>query len=268
MLKQRIITGVALALITILGVMLLPSAAIAIVFAVVFGLAAWEWSLLTSQRSPMLRGLYVLMVLLAFAIVWVLKFTVLSKMLLLLALFLWASICFVLFQYRSDPNRPPRQQLPLALLGPFILSAAFIATYALHQSSPLWLLYAFALTALADVGAYFAGKKFGKNKLSPHLSPGKTREGWIGGMLVAVVFALIVSPLLSLTLMQSMLLIFLSVIMSSVSVVGDLFFSMLKRESGVKDSGNILPGHGGVLDRLDSHIAVLPLFYIGLSWIL
>jgi len=268
MLKQRVITGLVLALVAISGVYLLPSGMVAVCFAVVLMLAAWEWSRLTSQTSTMLRGLYVIMVTLSLLLIWFLRFTSLGNILLVVAMFLWFSIFFALFRYRPTGSDEPRHQNFLALLGPPVLGAAFLAIFGLHQLSPWWLLYALALTAIADIGAYFAGKNFGKEQLSPNLSPGKTREGVLGGMLSVLVLAILVCFFVSLSFFETLLFLILSVLMSVVSVVGDLFFSMLKRESGVKDSGNILPGHGGVLDRLDSHIAVLPLFYIGLGWIL
>ena len=166
-----------------------------------------------------------------------------------------------------DSDTPPREQTLLAAAAPLLLSAAFVAAVGLHQLSPAWLLYALTMTAVADIGAYFVGKQFGEKKLSPHLSPGKTREGLFGGMLAVLIIALFASLLLPVPGSSALSFILLSVLMSLVSVLGDLFFSMLKRESGHKDSGNILPGHGGVLDRLDSHIAVLPIFYAGLQWI-
>lgn len=269
MLKQRIITGLTLAVVAIVGVSFFPSGWVALFFALVLAMAAWEWSLLVSQKSLLLRGLYVAMVLLVFLLVWLLKFTLFSKGILLLAWFLWASIFFALWHYRPrQEGVAPRHQTILGLLGPVILGAALLSVFGLHQQSPAWLLYVLALTAFADIGAYFAGKSFGRRKLSPHLSPGKTQEGALGGVAAAFLLAIITALFFSLSLGQAIAFIFLSVAMSIVSVTGDLFFSMLKRESGVKDSGNILPGHGGVLDRLDSHIAVLPLFYVGLSWIL
>jgi len=159
MLKQRIITGLTLAGVTIVGVSILSPSWVALFFAVVFAMAAWEWSLLTSQRSLMLRGLYVLMVCLAFLLMWLLRFTVLSQVLLLVAWFLWASIFFFLYRYRPRAHgTEPRQQMLLGLLGPIILSAALLSVYALHDRSPAWLLYVLALTAFADIGAYFAGK--------------------------------------------------------------------------------------------------------------
>lgn len=269
MLKQRIITGLSLAGLAAVVVWYLPSTWVVTIFLVTGVIAAWELSLLTSQKSLLLRILYVLMMLLTFLLVWLLKYTAIGQGLLLMALFLWASIVFALIRYqpRAD-DAEPRQQILLAALGPIILSAALLSIYGLHQQSPGWLVYIFALTAFADIGAYFAGKNFGSRKLSPQLSPNKTQEGVLGGMAAAFVFAIVGSWYFSLPFGQALAFILLSVLMSTVSVVGDLFFSMLKRESGVKDSGNILPGHGGVLDRLDSHIAVLPVFFIGLGWII
>jgi phosphatidate cytidylyltransferase len=123
------------------------------------------------------------------------------------------------------------------------------------------------VVAFADIGAYFSGRQFGRHKLAPEVSPGKTWEGFWGGMLAS---SLICGGILVLMGRFNSGWIFIMVLLVSVSVVGDLFESVLKRQRGVKDSGSLLPGHGGVLDRIDSAVAVLPWFaliliYAGLS---
>ncbi len=152
----------------------------------------------------------------------------------------------------------------LALLGVVILSAAITAMFYLWQHSPWWLLYVFVLVWCADSGAYFVGRKLGKRKLSPRVSPNKSMEGLAGGLVTGLVVVLLISVfklhLSGLTLLAFTLLSAMTIL---VSVLGDLFESMLKRQAGVKDSGNILPGHGGILDRIDSLLAAVPIFALG-----
>jgi len=138
--------------------------------------------------------------------------------------------------------------------------------HALYQGSE-WLLYSLSLVWVADTGAYFSGKKFGKHKLAPNISPGKTKEGLLGALISTSLYSLMASFYFSLDTEHSAMLILLSIILTFISVSGDLYFSFLKREAGVKDSGNILPGHGGILDRIDSVLAAMPVFIAGYSWL-
>jgi len=124
----------------------------------------------------------------------------------------------------------------------------------------LWLLIVWA----ADTGAYFAGKTFGKNKLAPRISPGKTREGLLGGLITAPLIALLAASLMPISNIYPARLVLLSLVTALVSVGGDLLISLHKRTSGFKDSSNLLPGHGGILDRVDSLIASAPFFALGL----
>ena len=132
--------------------------------------------------------------------------------------------------------------------------------------NPEYVLYVVLLSIMADTAAYFSGKRFGKNKLAPELSPGKTREGLLGGLVGVGMLALLASWYFKLDVMAAVYFLLLSLVAGLISVVGDLFISMIKRESGSKDSGRILPGHGGILDRIDSHIATAPIFTLGLMW--
>ena len=136
--------------------------------------------------------------------------------------------------------------------------------YALDNYHGLFLLlYAFVLVWAADSGAYFAGRAFGKHKLAPKVSPGKTWEGVVGGLCTAAILAFIFMYFFEATLLGQRSVsgfVLLSVATVAISVLGDLTESMFKRESGIKDSSQLIPGHGGVLDRIDSLTAAVPFF--------
>jgi phosphatidate cytidylyltransferase len=148
--------------------------------------------------------------------------------------------------------------------GALIIVPAWLALDSLYLRSPELLLFALLIVWIADIGAYFAGKAFGKVKLAPKISPGKTWEGVIGGLCAVVALSVAGSMVLALDI--AVLLPF-SVAVGMLSIVGDLTVSMFKRSAGVKDSGSLFPGHGGILDRIDSVSAAVPLFAFGLHWI-
>ncbi|WP_410209195.1 phosphatidate cytidylyltransferase [Aquirhabdus sp.] len=151
----------------------------------------------------------------------------------------------------------------LPQIGILLLIATTLAIYSLWSDSPWWLMYLFALVWVADSGAYFTGKFFGKHKLIPDVSPNKTVEGLIGGLALACVVVFAVAYDRQLVGLHLVGFIVLSVITMLASVLGDLFESLLKRKANIKDSGTLLPGHGGVLDRIDSLLAAAPIFAFG-----
>ncbi len=154
---------------------------------------------------------------------------------------------------------------PLELIGAVLLISAVVAIYAIWEKSAWWLMYLFLLVWGADSGAYFVGRVLGKHKLAPNVSPAKSIEGLIGGLLTTTAIVLVVA-FVQLDLSTEALVAFigLSLVTVLASVQGDLFESMVKRKAGIKDSGTILPGHGGVLDRIDSVLAAAPVFALGL----
>ena len=177
---------------------------------------------------------------------------------------LWLLISIGLCFYRHNGNWPLLARMLLLGIG---LDLVWICAHGLIYLQlvygPLMLFYLLSLVWLADIGAYFCGKRFGRNKLAPAISPGKTREGLAGGLLTNVPWMLLVywyTDGWGLALVPFLL---IGIVTSLVSVVGDLFESVLKREAGVKDSSRLLPGHGGVLDRVDSVIAATPIFLCG-----
>ena len=143
-----------------------------------------------------------------------------------------------------------------------VLIPAWLALVRLHAQGPALMLFLLLLVVAADIGAYFAGRHFGRNKLAPRVSPGKTWEGVMGGVVGAAVVALVG---VSIFHVSAAPFIGLSLVTVLASVVGDLTESLFKRHAGVKDSGSLLPGHGGVLDRVDSVTAAAPIFLVGLE---
>jgi phosphatidate cytidylyltransferase len=158
----------------------------------------------------------------------------------------------------------PAARGPLALLlGWLLLLPTFLALIYLRQQGTAVLLAALAIAIVADSAAYFAGRAFGRNKLAPRISPGKTWEGAVGGALGVALYAFLLPTVGALdiaVLLPALLILF------ALSVLGDLYESWIKRQAGIKDSGTLLPGHGGVLDRIDSQLAVLPV--AALMWML
>jgi phosphatidate cytidylyltransferase len=144
-----------------------------------------------------------------------------------------------------------------------LLISSTLAIYNLWEKSPWWLMYLFALVWVADSGAYFAGKAFGKHKLIPDVSPNKTIEGLLGGLLLTTCVIVSVAYYRNLADNNLISFILLSMLVVLASVLGDLFESLLKRKANIKDSGTLLPGHGGVLDRIDSLLAAAPIFAFG-----
>jgi phosphatidate cytidylyltransferase len=271
MLKQRVITAVVLAAVLIAALAWLPPAALAWLFGAVVAVALWEWSRLAGLRAPAWRGAYCTAGLLL--LFWLADFTGLPASVahaervrdLLMGAVLWWTVA--LLWVKGYPGSaalwgagPMRMLMGLTTLLPAWLALMLLRA----QPHGQWLiLFLVALVAAADIGAYFVGRAFGRHKLAPRVSPGKSLEGLAGGICAALLFALLVWWLAAPSLALSALLpIVLFTVLSS--VLGDLVESMIKRHCGVKDSGSLLPGHGGVLDRLDSLSAAAPVFALGL----
>jgi len=178
----------------------------------------------------------------------------------------WLTITgFMLFyQFSGKWSLPVRMlQLVLAVSLLWICGHGLVFIHQ-HFQHGGWMLYVLTLVWVADIGAYFSGRKFGKHKLAPGISPGKTWEGVAGGAILNVLWILIVFQISDGWYINLWQFILIGLAASLISVVGDLYVSILKREAAVKDSGKLLPGHGGVLDRIDSIIAATPVFLTGL----
>ena len=179
----------------------------------------------------------------------------------LIALPIWLVVISWVRRFPQDDSWYRGALLPL---GGILIVSAVTAIFYLWSCSPWWLLYVFLLVWGADSGAYFVGRKFGKHKLAPEVSPNKSREGLYGGLLTSFLIMVAVAYYLNFPLPLATGFIILSLLTVVASVYGDLFESMVKRRAGIKDSGTILPGHGGILDRVDSLLSAMPLFAAGM----
>lgn len=263
-LKQRVVTGFILVVCAILGVLLLPNIWFAVFsLVVIITLGGLEWGKLVSL-SGQARSVFVVsllgLALLAFV------FAEFRWVIIVSGVLWWAAILVLLAIYEQGTELYKANKWLLRVSAFLVLVPAWLALITLHEKSPQLVLYLIFLVAIADSGAYFTGKAFGKTKLAPELSPGKTREGALGGLVGATLWSILGALYFSLSSQDFIYFILLSMTVAMLSVAGDLFESLIKREAGQKDSGTILPGHGGILDRVDGLIAALPLFALGIYW--
>ncbi|MDP2523564.1 phosphatidate cytidylyltransferase [Neptunomonas phycophila] len=264
MLKKRIATAVVLAPLALAGVFLLPLQGFAIFLAVILLLAAYEWGPLSGLLTTLSRYSFCAIVLVAVACLMVFPIGDLYQAILASSLALW----FVAIYWIMRFPQPGAWSLPImrAIIGLVFLVATWIALVGLKSSErgDAWILLLFLIVWGADTGAYFAGKRWGKTKLAPNVSPGKTREGMLGGLAIVALVCAVFAQWNELSFSSMVYLMILGVVTAAMSVMGDLFESLLKRNAGLKDSGTLLPGHGGILDRIDSLLAAAPFFYLGL----
>ena len=273
MLRQRVITGLIIVAGFFAALAFVPLPGLAIIFGVIVTLGAWEWARLAGFTSQFSRVLFALVLggcLVAFYHYCNLGGPAAEKD--VRPVFglacLWWSVALLWVKGYPASAVLWRSVSVRSLMGLVILAPAWVsAIYLLSLSRGGMLMVAMVLVvAVADIGAYFSGKAFGRHKLAQHVSPAKTWEGFWGGVLACLALAVIAWYLLPAQMEHIGLGSVITVVLVTgvASVVGDLTVSMVKRESGVKDSGNLLPGHGGVLDRLDSLCAAAPVFALGL----
>src|SRR5699024_2073359 len=266
MLKHRVMTAVVLFVIVLAALFGLGRQGFAIAAAVFFLAAGWEWSawigrLTTPQRGAWLAGLALLM--------WAIEAWQLTIVLTALP-WLWLVLIYWVVRYPNSTQTWSGVPV-MAVLGWFLLAPAWAAVVhikaegALGLAGPWALLFVLLWVWAADTGAYFAGRTWGKRKLGSNVSPGKTVEGLLGGVVLAVLVVLVVAALWIPASVPRFSLILVALLTIFVSVFGDLFESMVKRLRGVKDSGTMLPGHGGMLDRIDSLTAALPIAVAAMS---
>ena len=264
MLKQRIITALILLPIALCGFFLLEGSAFALFIGLVVTLGGWEWARLAGFNDQSMRIAYAAVVALMLFVMhllpglapWVLGASVLW----------WGIATYLVLTYPRSSDHWAGAACKL-VIGLLILLPAWQGLVLIKQE-PLgnWLIMAvMVLVWGADIGAYFSGRAFGKRKLAPLVSPGKSWEGVYGGLALSLIITVLVGFFRDWTVAELFKGLIGAALIVFISVVGDLTESMFKRQSGIKDSSNLLPGHGGVLDRIDSLTAAIPVFAV-LLW--
>jgi phosphatidate cytidylyltransferase len=269
MLIQRVITALVLLPLLLGSVWFAPTPMLYGLFAVAGMAIAWEWAGLMrwSERRD-LRAVYTLLAGTALTAVWFLpqrEFWL--PWLLGVSAVWWFAVPLLFPGFPGNLQRHPPNALAMGALGLLLITTTLLSLAALHAMSNgvYKLLYLFFLVFAADTGAFLAGRRFGRRKLAPGISPGKTVEGALGGVVLCALWALTAGVyVFEVTGQEVFWLLALSLLVAVISIIGDLTESMFKRMVGIKDSGNLLPGHGGILDRVDSILAAAPVMVLGL----
>jgi phosphatidate cytidylyltransferase len=266
MLLQRTLAALVLAPLVILIILLSSTPVVGLIGALAFLVAAWEWIQLSGLRSPLWRGVVLTATAAIFILLWW-AHTAWTPVLLAVGVAWWLVACLWLRHF-AFAAAPTRENLALKLLaGALVIFPAWIALLSIHGRSPhgnWWLLLAFVVGWASDIGAYFSGRAFGKRKLAPQISPGKTWAGVYGALVAGVAITTFSGWMLDVRGGKLLALALLAAITVAASIVGDLLESLMKRHAQVKDSGSLIPGHGGLMDRMDSVFAALPVFAAGL----
>lgn len=267
MLMQRVITAFLLIPPVLAAVWFLPTWLVAIALGALFLVGAWEWGGLMGLQQTAARTGYVVMVAVLLAGLYgSLQHPVVRNASLALGALWWSVALVWVARYPAGlPGHQSRSVLK-AVVGLLLLGPSFLALVILHarEQGPLWILFLLVLIWAADTGAYFSGRSLGRRKLAARVSPGKTWEGALGGLALSTLVAAFAASWVFHLEALAAAFVALCAIVVVFSVVGDLTESMFKRHANVKDSGTLFPGHGGVLDRLDSLFAAAPLFLGGL----
>ncbi len=265
MLKQRIITAIILIPIVVLLLFYLPPFAFMFLTGFIALGGAWEWTNLMQVQTPIWRAAYLVLVVFMFAFA-----LFIPPAFILFGAFIWWIIAMTMvFLYPRGSDWWRNSIVARGLMGLLVMVPCWAAiNYIRNQNDGVYaILFLFVLIWGADSAAYFAGKKWGKTKLAPRVSPGKSFEGMMGALFFSTIIVLAALWIAHTPTSIWIWCVVLGLSTVLFSIIGDLFESMLKRQAGLKDSGSLLPGHGGLLDRIDSLTAAAPIFAFG-AWIL
>ncbi len=257
MLKQRIVTALIAVTVLMLVLFAVPPVAAEAFIGLLVLAGAWEWSSFLGAASRPVRAAFIALVGVSMLFV-SLMLNAYPQTILGVSLAWWVAALVWTFLY---PTSVPAWARWIG--GLLVLVPLHFALLTLYRADPKILLFVLLIVWTADSGAYFVGKRFSRVKLAPQISPGKTWEGVIGGLLAVGVLTIGWTYLVESRL--PVLLPFCLAI-ACASIVGDLTVSIFKRNAGLKDSGALFPGHGGLLDRIDSVSAAAPLFALGVTW--
>lgn len=264
---KRFLTAVPLIFLVLAALLFTSERGFAILSGLVFLYAAYEWGTLIQLR-PLFRGILIFVTLLLFILSrWTHPF-----MLIAVSACWWLSVPTLLYRFNrySDQSQLANYPFIQAFLAVFILLSAWVSLN-LTRSFPfggILVLFNFFLVWGSDTAAYFVGKRWGKRRLAPGISPKKTLEGLAAALIASLIIAIIEALYLRLPMIAFLKFCILGTLTGCICVIGDLFESMIKRIYKVKDSGTILPGHGGLLDRIDGLLAAAPFFSLGLLWLI
>ncbi|NLB58319.1 MAG: phosphatidate cytidylyltransferase [Gammaproteobacteria bacterium] len=281
MTRTRVLAALVMAPVAIAAVLLLPTPWLVAVVMVVFLGGLWEWLRLAGLEDGLARSaLLVANLLLILALVWASASDpnaslVLLKLFSVAAVIGWLLVAMWLRYPSFGADNGPRARTIKLAAGTLVIVPAWCALALIHAGEPhgnRWLLVALFIVWAADTGAYFTGKRFGgqwfgDRRLAPSISPNKTIEGLVGGLVLAVLVGVVGGYLAGATPAELPLVALVAFLAAMFSVIGDLYESLMKRHAGVKDSGNLIPGHGGLLDRIDGVVAALPVFAVGQIWL-
>jgi phosphatidate cytidylyltransferase len=271
MLKQRVITAIVLAPLLLALIFLTKASVFATLLGLIFLLGMWEWTRMSGVHGYALRALLLLGYAVLFALFWHVCKTPWWWLPVLAGLLWWLLALFWLTHHRFANTTTRGHALLKLLAGMMVVLPAWCALVVMHGDmaephtghGPWWVLFFACIVFAADIGAYTAGRHWGSVKLAPAISPGKTREGVYGALVSSGIVGLIGGALLKVPADRLPAIIALALLTVLFSIIGDLFESLIKRHAGVKDSGALFPGHGGVFDRMDSIVAALPIFVLG-----
>lgn len=270
-LKQRILTSVILIPVILILLFLTPLFLYAVIVALISLFAAWEWTRLMNISSRMERVIYLFILSLIIIFSYLLhlwkKELIYQSSVFLLASFWWLIALFIIYRYNHGYSVKIFNRYFYGFIGILLIYSFWLGLIVIRTMSPrgsFWVLVLLVLIWFADSSAYFCGIRYGKRKLAPKVSPGKTLEGLYGELAFSFILIIIIVDLMALEITQFLILLLFGMLTVIASIIGDLFISVLKRQRGLKDTGQLLPGHGGLLDRIDSLLAAVPVFTLGL----